>query len=871
MKHCYMIAKSLFILFLLLCTVAESFAGDGSKDSPYSFQEYMSLVKSSNSDVANNKWINCYMGIYKAYSTVISSGGMKTEEQTKLILTDKPGVIYSSRQPSQYTTNSFVMVYGDDFLEDNPSVSNALNNNTSMKMLAHCSSHWKHAQGYYVVDVDKYEIGETNEIFGTCGDKLTWTFLEETKTLTISGIGEMWNYDFRDGISTPWKDFRQEIKTVLLEDGVTTIGSDAFNGCVNMDNIEIPNSIVSIGSCAFWQCSSLTSISIPNAVTTIWGALFYECVSLKNVIIPQEVTTIEESAFYGCKSLASIIIPSNVQSIEDNTFNGCLSLTSIVIGMGVKSLGQNAVRSCESLRDIYCYSSNVPSTASNTFSNSNLQYISVHVPANLTDSYKSTSPWSGFKEIVALTDNDPKPTDNPQFDEREAYAVLSEASTKLTFYYDKYKEFRGGISIVPIYDEERLFYKPSWFDKSSEIRTVIFEDSFAAYTNVTSTASWFWGCDNLVEILGLRNLNTENVKDMTLMFAGCEKLETIDVSKFNTQNVENMSNMFAGCRSLTMLNLSGFNTERVIDMSGMFSDCVYLNNLNIRGFNTSKVENMSGMFSRCSKLSNIDVSGFNTSNVTSMSGLFSDCSGLKSIDVSGFNTSNVTTMASVFSGCSSLLNIDLSGFNTSKVDNMAGMFSGCSSLTNIDVSGFNTSNATNMNGMFSECYGLKNIDVSRFDTSKVKSMFEMFAKCGCITSLDLSSFKTANLATMVRMFWQCTNLTTIYVSEGWSTDMISTADDGFSSFFQCYKLVGGQGTKYDSSHTDYIYARIDGGTASPGYFTYKENTGVNGVCIDDASVVENFFDVNGHAHDGYVKGLNIVRMSNGTTMKVVVK
>ena len=142
------------------------------------------------------------------------------------------------------------MVYGDDIFEDNPSISSALNNNKSMKMLAHCSSHWKHAQGYYVVDVDIYEIDEINEISGACGDNLTWTFLEETKTLTISGTGDMWDYRdsyFTSNISTPWSAYIQDIKNVVLEDGVSSIGVCAFYGCSNIETIDIANSVTSIG------------------------------------------------------------------------------------------------------------------------------------------------------------------------------------------------------------------------------------------------------------------------------------------------------------------------------------------------------------------------------------------------------------------------------------------------------------------------------------------------------------------------------------------------------------------------------------------------------------------------------------------------
>lgn len=139
-------------------------------------------------------------------------------------------------------------------------------------------------------------------VTGKCGDNLTWTFEKSTKTLTISGTGEMWNYDYdiSDGPLSPWINLRLDIKTVLLEDGITSIGTAAFNGCSNMETINIPNSIITIGSCAFWECSSLKSISIPSAVSTIWGGVFAGCKSLTNVNIPNGVTTIDEYAFGEC-------------------------------------------------------------------------------------------------------------------------------------------------------------------------------------------------------------------------------------------------------------------------------------------------------------------------------------------------------------------------------------------------------------------------------------------------------------------------------------------------------------------------------------------------------------------------------------------
>lgn len=86
---------------------------------------------------------------------------------------------------------------------------------------------------------------------GTCGENLTWTYEETTKTLTISGNGAM--DDFRD-YNIPWYQHRKSITTVTIEDGVTSIGNWAFGYCDNLNTIIIPNSLLSIGTYSFWQC-----------------------------------------------------------------------------------------------------------------------------------------------------------------------------------------------------------------------------------------------------------------------------------------------------------------------------------------------------------------------------------------------------------------------------------------------------------------------------------------------------------------------------------------------------------------------------------------------------------------------------------------
>ena len=186
--------------------------------------------------------------------------------------------------------------------------------------------------------------------------------------------------------------------------------------------------------------------------------------------------------------------------------------------------------------------------------------------------------------------------------------------------------------------------------------------------------------------------------------------------------------------------------------------------------------------------------------------MFEQCSGLTSLDVTGFKTDNVTDMGWMFMTCSGLTSLDLSGFKTDNVTNMSHMFSGCSGLTSLNVTGFKTDNVTSMTSMFYGCRGL--------------------------TSLDLSGFKTDNVTDMGWMFADCSGLTTIYAGDGWSTANVQYGEDMFTG---CTSLVGGAGTKYDASHEDYTYARIDGGSDNPGYFTRKDD-GAEGDANGDGTV-----------------------------------
>ena len=258
--------------------------------------------------------------------------------------------------------------------------------------------------------------------------------------------------------------------------------------------------------------------------------------------------------------------------------------------------------------------------------------------------------------------------------------------------------------------------------ETTNIKNIVFDESFKTYAP-TSLEHFFASCSTLETISGLEYLNTANVKNMSDMFGGCQKLSSLDLSKFNTEKVTDMSGMFYGCQKLSSLDLSKFNTEKVTNMSSMFEDCQELSSLDLSNFNTKEVKQMTSMFWGCSALSSLDLSNFNTANVMYMGNMFFNCSALSSLTLSNFNTEKVESMGNLFEGCSALSSLDLSNFNTKKVRYMASMFRACSALTTIYVSdNFKTGQVTNSTGMFYGCKNLKGYSDSKTD--------HKYANCG---------------------------------------------------------------------------------------------------------------------------------------------
>ena len=255
------------------------------------------------------------------------------------------------------------------------------------------------------------------------------------------------------------------------------------------------------------------------------------------------------------------------------------------------------------------------------------------------------------------------------------------------------------------------------------------------------------------------------------------------------------------------------NNRPVTSMSMMYTNSK-ATSIDLSSINTSNVTNMESMFERTTAKT-LDVSNFDTSKVTYMNGMFWN-SEATIIDLNGIKTSNVTNMGNIFQGSKSTI-LDVSSFDTSSVTNMYGMFFG-SPATTLDLSGFNTSNVTTMRLMFCNCEASIIKGLNKFDTSNVTNMNSMF-QGSYIEEIDASSFNTKNVTDMSWMFSNSSSLKRIYASDKFNTSKVTSSDYMFND---STNLVGGNGTKYNSSYVDKTYARIDA-DGTPGYFTLKTN------------------------------------------------
>ncbi len=167
---------------------------------------------------------------------------------------------------------------------------------------------------------------------GTCGETVNYSYDKATHTLSISGKGELYDYD-NGSNKAPWSAYADEIQNIKIESG-----------------------IISVGYFAFYKCSCLTSLSVP----------------------------------------------ATLKYIGRSAFEDCTSLTTLSLNGGLLILESSAFKNCKGITDVYCYAESVPMTDKTAFDGTPIESATLHVPANSVEAYRTSWPWSDFKEVVPI-------------------------------------------------------------------------------------------------------------------------------------------------------------------------------------------------------------------------------------------------------------------------------------------------------------------------------------------------------------------------------------------------------------------------------------------------------------------------------------
>lgn len=196
----------------------------------------------------------------------------------------------------------------------------------------------------------------------SCGANLTYELTQntddpDTYTLTIRGEGAMYDYS---SSTVPWNAQKSKITSVVIENGVTSIGNNAFEDCSALKKLDIPQSVTEIGSKAFRGCSALTSLALPETVNRIGNTAFQGCSNLETINIPSGVKLIEKDTFHGCEKLNDVTIPAGVTLIGNSAFKACKTFRNIEIPKGVTKIDYFAFEDCTQLETV-----GIPSTATN--------------------------------------------------------------------------------------------------------------------------------------------------------------------------------------------------------------------------------------------------------------------------------------------------------------------------------------------------------------------------------------------------------------------------------------------------------------------------------------------------------------------------
>ena len=276
---------------------------------------------------------------------------------------------------------------------------------------------------------------------------------------------------------------------------------------------------------------------------------------------------------------------------------------------------------------------------------------------------------------------------------------------------------------------------------------------------------------NLKEIQGLSSLKTENVADMSYLFANCSSLQNIQIQELDTSNLVLAKGMFEGCASLISLDMGGMDFTNVLDLDYMFANCKALDDLRLpktMDFTTAKYmfKNIGISATVCTQV----VGELSTANCKYADYMFE---GARMFDYSlaeRFDTTNLVSAEGMFANAGELRTIDLSQWKTNNLVNVKNMFFDDTMLKSCNVGGWNADNIQYCDSMFSLCSSLRELDISWSNVDIIHSATNMFSTCLSLENINFTAFDNTKFGNATRMFYDCNNLQNI-ICVGFEADV----------------------------------------------------------------------------------------------------